>query len=239
MSSAVNISLSFEGREKELYLLKGLFDHRKHVLISGPPGIGKTALLNQVKARSPFLLCEDTSKLSRICDSLERQLGWNHFKLDVIERKNRLISYLEKRGQPLAFDHVAQTTPRIARFIAHLSERVPVWIACRSEMPHDIGQVWQYLPSFVRFPISPLKKNETRILIAQAVSKGVIRSDAISHLTALYRLSKGNPRVLEELLVELAARDYRMDTSFGQSLLALDQRIQEFETRLAADSDGA
>jgi hypothetical protein len=234
MSVAVNISLTFAGREKELTLLKSLYAQRRHVLISGSPGIGKSALLNQVRFHSPFLLCEDTSKLSRICDCLERQLGWTHSRLNVIERKNRLLAYIERRSEPVAFDHVTQTTPRIARFMAHLSEHVPVWIACRSELPHDIGRVWEYLSGFVRLQLPPLKKAETKFLIAQAVAKGAIPSDALNHVSPLYRMSKGNPRLLEELLIELSTREYKMETSFGRCLLSLDQRIQEFETSLTS-----
>jgi len=50
-----------------------------------------------------MLLCEESSSLRRICDSLERQLGWTHGKLNVVERKNRLLAYLERRGEPVAF----------------------------------------------------------------------------------------------------------------------------------------
>jgi hypothetical protein len=236
MSSALNISLAFAGRDKELAKLKSLYAQRRHVLISGPKGIGKSALVNQVRFQSPLLVCEDTTKLSRICDSLERQFGWTHSRLNVLERKNRLLAYIEKRGESVAFDQVSQTTPRIARFMAHLSAHVPVWIVCRSESPHDIGRVWEYLSDFVRVQIAPLNKADTRVLIAQAVSKGTIRSDALNHVSALFNLSKGNPRLLEELLIELSAREYKMETSFGRCLLALDQRIQEFETDLASQA---
>ena len=137
MSGVINVSLAFAGRESELDQLHALFAQRRSVLIIGPAGIGKSALLNEVRSRTPLIVCEDTSKLGRICDGLERQLGWNHPRLTVIERKNRLLAYFERRSQLIAFDHVAHTPPRIARFMARLSQHVPVWIACRSEMPHD------------------------------------------------------------------------------------------------------
>src|SRR5207247_4760665 len=108
-------SFAFFGRDEEIEQLRSSHALRKHVLIVGPAGIGKTALLRQIRQQSPLLICEDTSSLRRICDSVERQLSWTHYKLNVIERKNRLLAHLERRGKPVAFDHVARTAPRVAR----------------------------------------------------------------------------------------------------------------------------
>ena len=47
-------------------------------------------------------------------------------------------------------------------------------------------------------------------------------------------MSQGNPRLLEELLIELAAREYKMDGSFGLNLLALDREIHEFDLAVKA-----
>ena len=129
----MNKSLAFFGRQELIENLCVLFAQRKHVLIVGAEGIGKTALLLQVNRRCPMLLCEESSSLRRICDSLERQLGWTHYKLNVVERKNRLLAYLERRGEPVAFDQVALTPPRVGRFIGRLGDHIPVWIACRSD----------------------------------------------------------------------------------------------------------
>lgn len=235
--SPLDMSLTFAGREKEIGRLLSLLAQRRNVLVSGPAGIGKTALLNQVRSRAPLLYCEDTSKLSRICDALERHFGWNHSRLNIIERKNRILAYVEKRGQPIAFDHVAHIPPRIARFMAHLSRHVPVWIACRSEAPADIGRIWEYLSGFIRFPVSPLDKAGVRQLVTQAVSNRAIQPDALGHIEVLHRLSHGNPRLLEELFIELAARKYKIETSFGRCLLDLDRRIQELKTNLAPPAD--
>lgn len=238
MPLAMNVSLVFAGRQRELTKLNSLYAQRKHVLLIGPPGIGKSALLQQVRLHSPLLLCEETSKLSRICDGLERQLGWTHYRLNVIERKNRLLTYIERRGEPVAFDHVAQTPPRIARFMAHLREHVPSWIVCRSELPHDIGRVWEYLTDFVRVHVPPFTIAETRLLVAQAVAKGTIQQDTLNQVALLHRLSKGNPRILEELLIELSIRTYKMGTPFGRCLLDLDRRIHEIAANVTRQRNG-
>ena len=233
----MNKTLAFFGREKELRQLARLYAERRHVLIVGPPGIGKTALLRQVRQHCPMLLCEETSSLRRICDGIERQLGWRHYKMNVIERKNRLLTYAERRGEPVALDHVALTPPRVSRFIEHLAERVPVWIACRSTLSDGIGHVWQHLYKFTRIELPPLTLAETCTLIEHACALENIQSDARRHITQLYRLSRDNLRILEEILMELSAREYRMDKSFGLHLLDLDRRIQEFAMEHISLSD--
>jgi predicted ATPase len=230
----MNKSLAFAGREKELARLRALYADRKHVVIVGPAGIGKTALLQHVRQSCPLFLCEETSSLRRICDGLERQLGWKHYKMNVIERKNRLLTHTQRRGQTVALDHVALTPPRVSRFIHYLAERVPVWIACRSTLADEIGHVWQHLFNFERVELSPLTLNEARALVEAPVELGNIQPEAREHIPQIHRLSKGVPRILEEFLIELAAREYKMDTSFGMRLLDLDRRIQEIHLDVQA-----
>jgi hypothetical protein len=227
-------SFAFFGRENEIEQLRSLYALHKHVLIVGPAGIGKTALLRQVRQYCPLLVCEETSSLRRICDSIERQLGWTHEKLNAIERKNHLLVYLTRRCEPVAFDHVAHTPPRVAHFMAHLAEEIPIWITCRSDRPNEIGSVWEHLYKFRRVEIPPLTAAETRALIEQAVAQKTIQADAREHVADLHRMSGGNPRMLEELLIELAAREYKIDNSFGLELLDLDRRIHEIDLAIKA-----
>ncbi|MFY9983894.1 MAG: AAA family ATPase [Chthoniobacterales bacterium] len=224
----MNKSLAFTGREKEIQRLGALYADRRHVVIVGPAGIGKTALLRQVRQICPFLLCEETSSLRRICDGLERQLGWGHRKMNVIERKNRLLAYARRRGETIALDHVALTPPRVSRFVNHLADCVPVWIACRSTLAAEIGHVWQHLFRFERVELTRLTLNEARALVEAAVDSGNIQPEARDYVPQIYHLSKGMPRILEELLIEMATRKYKMGTAFGMHLLDLDRQIQEF-----------
>jgi len=233
----MNNSLAFVGRENEIEELRLIYTERRPVLIIGAPGVGKTALLRQMRQSYPMLLCEETTSLRRICDSFERQIGWKHYKMNVIERKNRLITYLGRRGEPVALDDVALTPPRVARFIAHLIERVPVWIACRSQLAKDIGAVWQYLYNFAQVELGPLTLAESTALIEAAVEIGNVQPEICGHIRQLHHMAKGNPRILEELLIELAARQYKMDRAFGLHLLDLDRRIHELDAAVKAGSE--
>jgi hypothetical protein len=175
----------------------------------------------------PILFCEESSSLRRICDSLERQLGWTLCKLDVVKRKNRLLEYLERRGESVAFDQVITTPPRVARFMGNLADRIPIWIACRSDQPREVGRVWEHLYKFTRVELQPLTRIETSAIVENAIEQGNIQADARHHVGYLYRLSKGIPRMLEGLLMELSERKYKIDRSSGRHLLDLDRRIHE------------
>jgi len=57
----MNKSLAFFGRQELIENLCVFYAQRKHVLIVGAEGIGKTALLRQVNQRCPMLLCEESA----------------------------------------------------------------------------------------------------------------------------------------------------------------------------------
>jgi hypothetical protein len=231
----MNDSRSFAGREREIEQLRRSYAERRHMLIVGPAGIGKTALIRHAQQYCPLLLCEETSSLRRICDSLERQIGWTHRKMNVVERKNRLLPYLARRNQMVMLDGVSLTPPRVARFIANLIERVPVWITCRSAEPKEIGAVWEHLYRFERVELGPLSLNETAALLKSTISARRLPTLSRDQISRLHRLAKGNPRVLEELLIELGSREYRLDESFDWKLLELDRRIHNVCSPVAGD----
>ncbi len=221
----MNDAASFVGRGHELAQLREAHLRRRHVLVIGAAGIGKSALLRQARQQYPILICEETSTLRRIFESLERQFGWTYRKMNVIERKNRLLPYLARRAEIVALDSVAHTPPRVARFIHNLIERVPVWISCRSEQPTEIGAVWESLARFEHIELRPLVRSESAAIIQSAVNSRRVPTSIKDFIPALHRIAQGNPRALEELLIELATRDYRLERPFERNLLALDRPI--------------
>lgn len=212
-------------RDQLLEELRRLHCQQKNVLLVGPAGIGKSTLLRTLSETLSLTVCEETSSLGRLCDCLGDRIGWTHEKLDIIVRKNRLLGYLKTHPVPVAFDHVAETPPRVARFIGHLLDDLPVWIACRSDRRRDIGHVWENLYRFVRVEIPPFTEREAAHLIEVAVASGKIQPDAIRHSGDLYRISQGSPHILQELITELATREYNLSSAAGLRLLELDRKI--------------
>jgi hypothetical protein len=223
----------FVGRTKLLSLLSKLYSERKHVLITGPAGIGKTALVRQASLHLQFLTCEQSTNLSQICNDLERRTDFRHHNLKILERKNRLLACASQWSKPVAFDQVAKATPRVTRFIGKLSDRIPVWIVCRSPYVQEIGHLWELLYKFAQVELPPLTVGETRAVLEFAVASERIQSDVLGYVTQLHHLCRGNPRTLEQLLVELAARKYRVNDTAGRHLLEIDREIHSFERAMA------
>ena len=95
----------------------------------------------------------------------------------------------------------------------------------RSDRRRDIGHVWENLYRFVRVEIPPFTEREAANLIEVAVASGKIQPDAIRHSADLYRISRGLPHILQELITELATREYNLSSVAGLRLLELDRKI--------------
>lgn len=235
----MNRSLPFAGREALSAQLYGLAAERRCVVLMGAEGVGKTALLQRVRQSASVLYCEVSSSLGTICDGLESELGLVKGRLVVAERRRRLAARLLDRGEPVIFDHVAKAPPHVSGFLFGLiGHGLPVWIACRSDRIADLGRhLWQYLVDFKRVEVPALTAAESRMFIDAAVRAGHIQPDAHAHAVQLHHLSQGNPRHLEGLLGELAAREYKMDAAFGRHLIELDRRIHDLAAENAAILD--
>lgn len=226
----MSLSLPFIGREHEVRQITKLHRQRKHVLILGPQGIGKSALVAHLRETLGFRVCPASERLAEIYDSLERELGLETVKLPLVRRKNRLLKSLKGTNRAVVFDGVTWTTPRLSAFIENVSERVPVWICARSEHPWDIGHVWPLLVRFEKIELQPFHPPETRALVAAAIRLGIVPPDAADASERLNHLSHGNPGTLCELIAGLATGHYDPHKKFDLRLLDLDRRIQQLPT---------
>ncbi len=223
----MNIPLPFVGRIREIALLRRLHAQRKHVLILGAEGIGKSALVAHLRETLPFFLCAPSKALGEICGNLESELNSSAPPSPLVQRKNRLLKILAETGRTVVFDGVGWTTPKISSFLESAMERAPIWICCRSDEPWDIGHVWPLLVRFKRVEVKPFYLSETRMLVAAAVREGFVSRDTLNAISPLHRRASGNPKVLRALLDELARS--RCDLSKPRSLARLDlaRRIHE------------
>jgi hypothetical protein len=221
------VELPFTGRGKELARLKQLHAQRRHILILGPAGVGKSALIERIRAPFGLCICPNSERLSEICEALEREFQQEPGGLHLVRRKNRLLEKLKGTNRTVVFDGVVWTTPKLAGFIENVSTRAPVWICTRSEHPWDIGRVWPLLARFERVEIKPFHPAETRALIASAVARGIVPPRTADAADRLHHLGAGNPRMLCDLLNQLAGGRYDPRKKFDRRLLDLDRRIQQ------------
>jgi hypothetical protein len=229
----MNLALPFIGRKREAAQLRRLHARRKHVLILGVAGIGKSALVAQLRDTLPLLVCAQSQTLGAICGHLERELNSPAPPLPLVQRKNRLLKMLAETGPTVVFDGVGWATPKISSFWESAMERVPVWICARSELARDIGHFWPLLARFERIVMRPFHFTETRALLAAAIGSGLIPSAATPFARQLHRLSGGLPLALRELLEQFTAGHYDLAHRAGLQLLELDRRIKNLRPNVA------
>lgn len=224
----MNVEFSFVGRGKEIAALRRLHASHKHVLILGAEGAGKTALVNQL--RLPLRLCISpvSERLSDICKALERELGLDGAELKLSARKNRLLAKLKKFQRTIVFDGAGWSTPKLASFVGSVSERAPVWLCVRSDHPWDVGHsIWPLLARFEHLQLNSFHPAETRLLVDAAVRNGRVPGKALELVDWLHRKSAGSPKIVCELLSEIARGHYDLNSPHGLRLLDLDRRIHE------------
>jgi hypothetical protein len=221
------LTLPFVGRTKESARLQHIHAQRKHALILGTAGLGKTELVAQLKGKFNLLVCPEAAYLGSICGSLEAQFGLEPGDAKLVQRKQRLRRALADAARTVVFDAVSWTTPKLGSFLEGVMERVPIWICMRSEHSWDIGHFWPLLARFVRVELQPLRFHETQTLVATAVQRGTAPVEALEIVGWLHRASAANPEGLGKLLNQLAKGHYDVRNPRSLRLLKLDCRIHD------------
>jgi predicted ATPase len=223
----LSFELPFVGREREVLQLGALHAERKHLLLLGPAGVGKSAMVQHLREPLSLLVSGKSAHLGGICDGLEPQLGLSPGGLKLLERKKRLRTALGAAGRAVVFDGVGWTGPKVCSFFESVMERTPVWICTRSAHAWDIGHFWPLLARFERVEVRPCNLSETQALVEATVRAGGIPPGARGIVGWLQRRSGGVPLVLRELLEEVATGKYDLASPSALRRLDLDRRIHE------------
>ena len=221
------IFLPFVAREREISRLCQLHAEHKHVLILGPAGVGKSALMEQVRERLTLLVSPKSVHFGEIFTSLEPELRLDGEGVTLLQRKRQLRAALRECGGVVVFDGVDWTGPKVSSFFESVAERTPVWICTRSDHPWDIGHLWPLLARYARVELSPFHLAETQALVEAAVQPGVIPPPTRHIVGWLQRRSAGSPLVLRELFQELSTGRYALSSPLALRRLDLDRRIHE------------
>jgi len=229
----MNLPFPFVGRKKEMTRLCRLHKQRRHVLILGAAGVGKSALIEHLRGTLPLVLCVQSEALGEICCNLESELHLSATPPPLVQRKNRLLKILAETGQTVVFDGMGWTTPKISSFLESAMERAPVWICARSELAVKIGHFWPLLARFEKIELRPFHFSETKALLAAAVENGQIPPSLAPFARPLHQLSAGLPLALRELLEQFATGHYDLSRRAGLQLLELDRHIKHLLTTVA------
>jgi len=227
------LALPFVARTQEAAQLRRLYIQRKHVLIAGPAGVGKSAVVAQLRATLPLVVCAQSETLGEICGNLEAELAPSAPPRPLVQRKNRLLRTLAETRRTVVFDGASWTTPKISSFLECAMERVPVWICARSGLAGDIGHFWRLLARFETIQLHPFDYSETRALLRAAVASGQVPPSIEPFARPLHQLAGGLPRTLCELLEQFANGHYDLARRAGRQLLETDRRIKKLEPSLS------
>ena len=165
--------------------------------------------------------------LGEICGNLELELRSPTQDLRLVQRKNRLLKILAERGRTVVFDGASWTTPKLALFIENVSVRAPVWLSVRSEHPWDVGRIWPLLARFERVELRAFHPGESLLLVEAAVRDGKAPADTLNIVEWLHRRAAGSPKILCELLEEIARGHYNLGSRDALRRPDLDRRIHE------------
>jgi len=227
------LALPFAARTVEAAKLRWLHAERKHVLILGVEGVGKSALVAHLKKTLPLILCAHSETLGEICGNLETELSLTEQHSPLVQRKNRLLQILAKSRQTTVFDGVSWTTPKISSFLESVTERAPVWICARSECARDIGHFWPLLARFETIKLQPFHFAETRAFLKAAIENAQLPLSVEPFARQLHRLSGGLPQTLCGLLEQFAGGHYDLSRRAGWQLLETDRRINSLPPLVA------
>ncbi len=221
------VRFPFVGRGRELARLRELHGQGKHVLILGPAGVGKSALVGELREQLSLLVAPASAHLGAISGDLEPQLGLEAAGRKLLQRKQRLREAVAAAGRTIVFDGVGWISPKLSSFFESVTERAPVWICTRSEHPWGIGHFWPLLVRFERVELRPFHLSEAQALVEAAVQARLIPPETRSIVEWLHRRSAGSPLVLRELFEELATGKYDLNSPLALRRLDLDRRIHE------------
>jgi len=224
------------GREKECAAITNFINQRKNIIIFGPEGVGKTAVLNKILTGFPTLnkLCSPESKTLK--ESLLNFMAGASFDKKTVNEANilvlkKLFYEILARNKPeyIIFDHLESVEPKFYCFFVYLLEaKIPLIVLSRGLGKKEIGHLRMSSFNFEKVEISNFDRPTTDILINHFINDfGIKITKEADFKKEIYHFSKGNPKIIKGLC--FLARDvkYQKNDVIDVKLMDLDRRISE------------
>ena len=191
----MSVTLPFTGRTEAIARLRQLHAQRRHVLLVGAAGMGKTALIEHLQRSLPLLVCWHSGSFQAIARSLNRSSAQASGRR-ILPRQSELLSVLTKAKTPVVFDGLPWTNLKLSSFFECVGQRTPVWISCRSAELWDFGFYQPFLWKFARVELKPFCLSETRALVEAATKAGCLAPRIPEEIEELHCRCRGVPGVL-------------------------------------------
>jgi len=201
----MSVTLPFKGRTETIARLRKLHAQRRHVLLVGPEGIGKTALLEHLQLTLPLLVCWQSGSFQAIARSLNRSSVQASGRR-ILPRQSELLSVLTKAKMPVAFDGLPWTNLKLSSFFECVGQRTPIWISCRSAEVWDFGFYQPFLWRFACVELKPFCLAETRELAQAACQARSLAPIPPEEVECRHQVCGGSPGALCNWLKSLPRR---------------------------------
>jgi hypothetical protein len=214
------------GRDKELASVRKHLRDGKNLVVSGPAGVGKTALVTAAGATA--LYCADTGTLKTACESLLAQLHLTVPAADNIVRKRAILKATAGKDCRFVFDHVGWVSPKLESFLENIRAAHPLIVVTRSIAWSEIGHLRMLLWNFDQLELAPLSHAATREILRAQMNQLQLCVPDHDHFEAdVLRIAGHNLHVLMDLCRQAASGQYVFGKHLSTQLLNLDRRIKE------------
>jgi integrase/recombinase XerD len=221
------------GREQECRLLKELMRQRKNILILGPEGVGKTAIVDHALAdghiKNGLHSKSSTTLKETLVNMIQSSQGSKDLqKKNILSLKKIYYQLLDQSPEYVVLDHVAWVEPRFYGFLTYVKEqKIPSIIVTRKADKKNVGHLWMGLYDFEKVEIKNLDEAKTGQLIDYyAESFDLQLAAAADFKKEVFTVSKGNPKIIKELCRLARDEKYRAKGYADVKLMDLDRRIK-------------
>lgn len=231
------------GRDQELDALRAQLNRGKSLLLCGPAGVGKTALLLRLLPELPALLyCGDSSStrdvFERLGAALETQQDAYALSCartasarprSAVARNGIVIESLRRGAYGIVLDHLQRPSQRFAAAIKDMarSTGTPVIAVARSAHMEDVGFLLPLYPDRGdRFEVRPFDRGRALAFAAQTARRaGLTAANLEEFLERAAELSGGIPGAILAMLGLAQQPHYRSGDHIKVTPLYLDLRM--------------